>query len=180
MMPQKKNPDVLELIRGKTGRVYGAWVTLLTVLKGLPLSYNRDLQEDKEPLFDTVDTLRSALRLMAELVQQASFQKERMAAATREGFLLATDLADYLVRKGLPFRQAHKVVGQIVQRSLESGRPAEDWTLAELQAFSTLFDRDVADCFSTARSLEKKGGVGGTAPASVAAEIRKIQRRLKG
>ncbi|MBI3802408.1 MAG: argininosuccinate lyase [Nitrospirae bacterium] len=179
MMPQKKNPDVLELIRGKTGRVYGALVTLLTLLKGLPLSYNRDLQEDKEPLFDTVDTLQSALRLMAELVQQASFKEEKMREATREGFLLATDLADYLVRKGLPFRQAHKVIGQIVQRSLEHGKPAEAWTLSELQECSPLFQEDVADCFSLSRSLERKGGIGGTSPASISAELRRIKRKLK-
>ncbi|MDC4225113.1 MAG: argininosuccinate lyase [Candidatus Manganitrophus sp.] len=135
MMPQKKNPDVLELIRGKTGLVYGSLLTLLTLLKGLPLSYNRDLQEDKEPLFNTVDTVKSAVRLLADLVRQVSFRKERMLEATREGFLLATDLADYLVLKGLPFRQAHKVAGKMVRQSLEEGKPMEGWTLAELQTF---------------------------------------------
>jgi argininosuccinate lyase len=179
MMPQKKNPDVLELIRGKTGRVYGSLFTLLTVLKGLPLSYNRDLQEDKEPLFNTVDTVKSALRLLADLVRQVSFKKERMLEATREGFLLATDLADYLVLKGLPFRQAHKVVGKIVRQSLEEGRPMEGWTLSELQTFSPLFEGDVFDCFSLTGALQRKGGVGGTSPQSIEAEIRKIKRKLK-
>ena len=179
MMPQKKNPDVLELIRGKTGRVYGSLLTLLTLLKGLPLTYNRDLQEDKEPLFDAADTLKSALRLVADLVRQVSFKKERMREATREGFLLATDLADYLVLKGLPFRQAHKVVGKLVRQSLEEGRPMEGWTLAELQAFSPLFQGDVFDCFSLTGALQRKGGAGGTAPQSVEAEIRKIKRKLK-
>jgi len=179
MMPQKKNPDVLELIRGKTGRVYGSLFTLLTVLKGLPLSYNRDLQEDKEPLFNTVDTVKSALRLLADLVRQVSFKKERMLEATREGFLLATDLADYLVLKGLPFRQAHKVVGKIVRRSLEEERPLEAWTLTELHAFSPLFKGDVFDCFSLAGALQRKGGIGGTSPESIEAEIRKIKQKLK-
>ncbi|HLG21442.1 MAG TPA: argininosuccinate lyase, partial [Candidatus Manganitrophaceae bacterium] len=119
MMPQKKNPDVLELIRGKTGRVYGALMTLLVLLKGLPLSYNRDLQEDKEPLFDAVETVRNVLRLMTDLVLQARFNKEKMEEAAGEGFLLATDLADYLVTKGLPFRRAHQVVGKMVRRGLE-------------------------------------------------------------
>lgn len=179
MMPQKKNPDVLELIRGKTGRVYGSLLALLTLLKGLPLSYNRDLQEDKEPLFNTVDTVKSAVRLLADLVRQVSFRKERMLEATQEGFLLATDLADYLVPKGLPFRQAHKVAGKIVRRSLEEGRPMEGWTLAELQTFSPLFAGDVFECFSLTGSLQRKGGVGGTAPQSIEAEIRKIKRKLK-
>ncbi|TAK02837.1 MAG: argininosuccinate lyase [Candidatus Manganitrophaceae bacterium] len=179
MMPQKKNPDVLELIRGKTGRVYGSLLALLTLLKGLPLSYNRDLQEDKEPLFNALDTVKSALRLLADLVRQVSFKKERMLEATGEGFLLATDLADYLVLKGLPFRQAHKVVGKIVRRSLEEGRPMEAWTPAELQAFSPLFEGDVIDCFSLAGALQRKRGPGGTAPQSIEAEIRKIKRKLK-
>ncbi len=179
MMPQKKNPDVLELIRGKTGRVYGSLLTLLTLLKGLPLSYNRDLQEDKEPLFNATDTVKSALRLMADLVRQVSFKRERMLESTREGFLLATDLADYLVFKGLPFRQAHKVIGKIVRQSLAEGRPMEGWTLAELQAFSPLFQEDVFDCFSLAGSLQRKGGTGGTSPQSIEAEIRKIKRKLK-
>ncbi|MDC4206801.1 MAG: argininosuccinate lyase [Candidatus Manganitrophus sp.] len=164
MMPQKKNPDVLELIRGKTGRVYGSLLALLTLLKGLPLSYNRDLQEDKEPLFNTVDTVKSAVRLLADLVRQVSFRKERMLEATQEGFLLATDLADYLVPKGLPFRQAHKVAGKIVRRSLEEGRPMEGWTLAELQTFSPLFAGDVFECFSLTGSLQRKGGSAGPLP----------------
>lgn len=179
MMPQKKNPDVLELIRGKTGRVYGSLLTLLTLLKGLPLSYNRDLQEDKEPLFNTVDTVKSAVRLLADLVRQVSFRKERMLEATQEGFLLATDLADYLVPKGLPFRQAHKVAGKIVRQSLEEGRPMEGWTLAELQTFSPLFEGDVFECFSLTGALQRKRGIGGTSFQSIGAEIRKIKRKLK-
>src|SRR5579884_249657 len=179
MMPQKKNPDVLELIRGKTGRVYGSLLTLLTLLKGLPLSYNRDLQEDKEPLFNTIDTVKSILQLMADLVRQVAFKKERMLEATREGFLLATDLADYLVLKGLPFRQAHKVVGKIVRQSVEKGRAMEGWTLPELQAFSPLFQEDVFHCFSLTASLQRKSGVGGTSPPSIEAEISKIKRKLK-
>jgi argininosuccinate lyase len=179
MMPQKKNPDVLELIRGKTGRVYGALVTLLTLLKGLPLSYNRDLQEDKEPLFNTVDALQGTLRMMTELVCQTRFKKGRMEEAAREGSLLATDLADYLVGKGLPFRKAHRIVGQMVRQGLEDQKPLERWSLPELQRFSPLFDKDIFNLFSLPASVQKKRGIGGTSRQSIEAEIRKIKQKWK-
>lgn len=177
MMPQKKNPDVLELVRGKTGRVYGSLITLLTLLKGLPLSYNRDLQEDKEPLFDAADTLRSALSLMAQLTQEVRFKEKKMAAAAQDGFLLATDLADYLVLKGLPFRQAHRVVGKIVQRAIEVGKPLEQWTVTEFQAFSPLFSKEVTGRLSVQESLGKKRGIGGTARESIVEAVRKIKQK---
>ncbi len=179
MMPQKKNPDVLELIRGKTGRVYGALMTLLTILKGLPLSYNRDLQEDKEPLFDTVDTLKSALLHMARLIRAAQFNTKRMEAAAGEGFLLATDLADYLVTRGLPFRQAHHVVGRIVQQGLTEKKGLTRWTLGEFQAFSDLFGADLFERLSPEGSLKQRGGIGGTATQSIQQAIRRIKIQWK-
>jgi argininosuccinate lyase len=179
MMPQKKNPDVLELIRGRTGRVYGALMTLLTVLKGLPLSYNRDLQEDKEPLFGTVDTLKSALFHMARIIQAARFNTQRMAAAVGDGFIVATDLADYLVTRGLPFRQAHHVVGLIVQQGLAEGKPLARWKLDEFRAFSDLFDADLFERLSPAGSCAQRGGIGGTATASIQQAIRKIKKQWK-
>ncbi|WDT78975.1 MAG: hypothetical protein MPW14_17685 [Candidatus Manganitrophus sp.] len=168
MMPQKKNPDVLELIRGKTGRVNGSLLALLTLLKGLPLAYNQDHQEDKEPLFNTVDTVQKRLvrAYWPTWCRQVTFRtQERMLEAPQlRGFASATDLADYLVPKGLPFRQAHKVAGKIVRRSLEEGRPMEGWTLAELQTFSPLFAGDVFECFSLTGSLQRKGGSAGPLP----------------
>lgn len=179
MMPQKKNPDVLELTRGKTGRVYGALFTLLTLLKGLPLSYNRDLQEDKEPLFDSVDTIQSALGMLTQLVSHVAFREKRMAEAAQEGFLLATDLADYLAVKGLPFRQAHHLVGKMVRRAIEAEKPLEAWTLAEFQVFSPLFEKELLDQLSLAGSLQKKRGIGGTSRPSIEGEIRKIKQKWK-
>lgn len=179
MMPQKKNPDVLELTRGKTGRVYGALFTLLTLLKGLPLSYNRDLQEDKEPLFDAVDTIQSALGMLTPLVSHVAFKEKRMAQAAQEGFLLATDLADYLAVKGLPFRQAHHLVGKMVRRAVEEEKPLEQWTLSELQAFSPLFEKELLDQLSLTGSLQKKRGIGGTSRPSIEGEIRKIKQKWK-
>ncbi len=179
MMPQKKNPDLLELIRGKTGRVYGALLTLLTVLKGLPLTYNRDLQEDKPPLFDTVDTLKNSLRIMTRLMGQVRFNEKRMADATEEDYLLATDLADYLVTKGLPFREAHRVVGKMVRSAIASARPFPQWALAQLQEHSPLFQKDVFGQMSTVASVAKRNGIGGTAIVSIQSEIRKIKRLLK-
>jgi len=179
MMPQKKNPDLLELIRGKTGRVYGSLMALLTVMKGLPLSYNRDLQEDKEPLFDTMHTIRGALRIMKRLTDEVSFKSDRMISAAGDGLLLATDLADYLVTKGLPFRQAHKVVGKIVYRAIEEKSPFETWSLETFQAFCPLFELDLFERLTLEGAIDKKSGIGGTSTKSIKAEIRKIKKRLK-
>jgi argininosuccinate lyase len=144
IMPQKKNPDVPELMRGKTGRVYGALVALLTVLKAQPLAYNKDNQEDKEPLFDAADTLRDVLAILAELLRGVQARPERMMAALAEGYATATDLADYLVRKGLPFRDAHEVVARAVRGAEAAGKDLAELTPAELASFSPLIEADAA------------------------------------
>src|SRR3989449_9912116 len=148
MMPQKKNPDVPELIRGKTGRVYGHLMSLLTVLKGLPLSYNRDLQEDKGPLFDAVETVQGSLEMLASLVGGLTVRREAMARAAASGFLLATELADYLVLKGVPFRAAHTIVGRIVRDRLDHGKGLADITFDELRSYSQAFEKDALDVLS--------------------------------
>src|SRR6266404_5334621 len=145
LMPQKKNPDIAELTRGKTGRLYGNLVSILTTLKGLPSSYNRDMQEDKEALFDSVDTVRSALELFASMLPELKINRERMKAAASDPNLLATDLAEYLVKKGTPFREAHETVGKIVAHSAENQIPINQVPLAELKKFSSLFDSGVAE-----------------------------------
>ncbi len=167
IMPQKKNPDVAELIRGKSGRLYGNLVAVLTTLKGLPLAYNSDMQEDKEPLFDTVDTLDAVLAVLPPLLASLTFRLDRMRRAAGEHFATATDLADYLVRKGLPFRQAHAVVGRIVRYALDESKALEDLTLAELRRFSPLIDGDVKDAITVEASLRARAVTGGTAPAAV-------------
>jgi len=172
MMPQKKNPDVAELIRGKTGRLYGNLINLLTVLKGLPLAYNRDLQEDKPPLFDSVDTVRAALDLLIAMVPRLQIRAARMRAAAGAGYTLATELADYLASKGVPFRDAHGVVGAIVQAAIAQGRRLEDFSLAELRAFSPAFQRDVHRWLSDEAAVKRRKAIGGTAPLNV-------ERRLK-
>jgi argininosuccinate lyase len=174
MMPQKKNPDVPELIRGKTGRVYGHLVSLLTVLKGLPLSYNRDLQEDKEPLFDTIDTVKQTLRILTLMLPQIRVNKERMAKAALGGLTLATDVADYLVEKGLPFRQAHGVVGRIVRCCLQQERGLEELTLEELRRFSPLFAQDLFARLTLEAAVERRRSFGGTARANVRRRLRAI------
>lgn len=177
-MPQKKNPDVAELTRGKTGRVYGNLFSLLTVMKGLPLAYNRDMQEDKEGLFDTVDTLVSSLEVFVGLVETMKVNSERMQNATRGSYLLATDMADYLVRKGLPFRQAHSVVGEVVQYAIGKSRSFQELTLDEYRRFSPLFAEDVYD-ITMETSVAARNAVGGTAPEQVAAALARA-RKLVG
>ncbi len=157
MMPQKKNPDVAELVRGKTGRVYGSLINLLTVMKGLPLAYNKDLQEDKEAVFDTVDTLKLCLPALTGLIATLKPQPEAMATAVADGFLNATDLADYLVRKGLPFRDAYALVGQIVQHCAEKSLRLEDLPLDDYRRFSPHFDADVLAALDIKHSLKQRG-----------------------
>ncbi|MDH7570242.1 MAG: argininosuccinate lyase, partial [Armatimonadota bacterium] len=171
MMPQKRNPDLAELVRGKSGRVFGHLLALLTMMKGLPLAYNKDMQEDKEPLFDAVDTARGCLNVAAAMIRSAQFLPDRMEAATRGDFSTATDLADYLVRKGLPFRDAHQVVRQVVDRCLAEGRALEELSLTELQAFSPLFTADALEELSPKRSAGRRTSEGGTAPARVREQI---------
>lgn len=170
IMPQKKNPDVAELIRGKVGRVYGHLTHLLVLLKGLPLAYNRDLQEDKEALFDTVDTLLPSLTLTAGMLRSATVDAERLAQAAAAGFSLATDVADYLVARGAPFREAHAVVGKVVQRCLATGHTLADLPLAEYRAISPLFDEDVLR-IDVWTSIRARNVPGGTAPEQVASAL---------
>ncbi len=178
IMPQKKNPDVPELIRGKTGRVNGHLVALLTLMKGQPLAYNKDNQEDKEPLFDTVDTLTASLRVFADMVGGIKVNAEAMRRAALEGFATATDLADYLVKKGLPFREAHEAVAQAVKFADGRGCDLADLKLAELQQFSTLIDKDVFAALTLEGSLKARSHIGGTAPARVKAAIAKARKTV--
>ncbi len=177
IMPQKKNPDSLELIRGKTGRIVGSLVSLLMVLKGTPSTYDKDYQEDKEGLFDTIDTLHMTLPIMAAIIRTLTIRPERMAASLDDS-MLATDVADYLVRKGLPFREAHGVAGRMVRDSLEKNKPLRDYALGELRTFSEHFDDDVHEVFDFQKSIERRHVIGGTAPMAVREQIEKAKRYL--
>ena len=178
IMPQKKNPDVPELARGKTGRVYGHLTALLTLMKGQPLAYNKDNQEDKEPLFDAVDTVTDTLRIFAEMMNGISARPENMRDALRQGFATATDLADYLTRKGLPFRDAHEAVGLAVRRAEELGVDLPQLSLAELQKFSPLVADDIFAILTVEGSLASRNHTGGTAPEQVRAAIARARGRL--
>ena len=171
LMPQKKNPDIAELARGKTGRLYGNLLSLLTTLKGLPLAYNRDMQEDKEPVFDSADTLGASLEILAEMFGAAEWDRERMATAADDALLVATDWADYLVRKGLPFREAHEVVGSLVGRSVERGVTLRDLTMEDLQAASGLFEPDAKELLDARRSLAARLAAGAPSPLRVAERL---------
>jgi argininosuccinate lyase len=179
IMPQKKNPDVAELVRGKSGRLYGNLVAVLTTMKGLPLAYNSDLQEDKEPFFDSADTLEAILTVLPPMLTSMTFRLDRMRRAAGEDFATATDLADYLVRKGLPFRQAHEVVGRVVRHALDTGRRLEGLGLEELRRFSDLFEADVAQAITVEASLRARSVTGGTAPDAVRRSLERA-RRLVG
>ena len=177
LMPQKRNPDALELLRGKAGRLVGHLTGLLTTLKGLPTGYNKDLQEDKEPLFDAVDTLKRALPVAAGVVRTLRVNAERMAAALDDG-MLATDLADYLVDRGVPFRQSHHLVGQVVRRAEALGLPLRALPLEEFQAISPLFGPDLYQVFDPHRSVERRASPGGTAREAVRAQIARARSSL--
>jgi argininosuccinate lyase len=177
IMPQKKNPDVLELTRGRTGRVYGNLMSLLTIMKGLPLAYNRDMQEDKEPLFDTVDTVKSCLSVLAGMMPRAKFRKKIMEKATEAGFLTATDIAEYLVTKGMPFRDAHGVAGRIVRYCIDSGKTLKDLDIKELQKFSGLIGRDIDRCITVSSSVDSRKSYGGTSRKSVLNSIKRIRKK---
>ena len=175
MMPQKKNPDVPELIRGKTGRVFGHLQALLTIMKGLPLAYNRDLQEDKIPLFDTVDTVKACVKMMGEVIAGMKVRRERMLSAVQDGFMNATDLADYLVERALPFRAAHAVAGKVVQFCLAHGKRIEELTLVELKRFSDKFEKNVYKYLSAEAAVERRRAVGGTARGNVVRRLRELR-----
>ena len=178
IMPQKKNPDVPELARGKTGRVVGHLMALITLMKGQPLAYNKDNQEDKEPLFDTVDTLKDTLRIFAEMAGGITVQPEAMERAALKGYATATDLADYLVKKGLPFRDAHETVAHAVKAAVSHACDLSELPLAVLQQFNPAIDKDVYDALSLRGSLNARNTLGGTAPAQVHAQIARHRARL--
>uniref|UniRef100_A0A7C2HUI5 Argininosuccinate lyase n=1 Tax=Ammonifex degensii TaxID=42838 RepID=A0A7C2HUI5_9THEO len=179
MMPQKKNPDVAELCRGKTGRVIGNLTGMLTLLKGLPLTYNKDLQEDKPLVFDTVDTLRGALEVFIPMLQTLRVNRKQMALAARQGFLTATDLAEYLVRKGVPFREAHEVVGRIVIYCLEQGKGLEDLSVEEYRQFAAVIDADVFEAVGLREAVRARRLAGGPAPEAVRERIARLRAVLE-
>jgi len=180
IMPQKKNPDVPELVRGKSGRIFGHLMALLTLMKGQPLAYNKDNQEDKEPLFDTVDNLKGCLKVFADMVPVMRPNREAMRAAALKGYATATDLADYLVRKGLPFRDAHEVVGKAVARGIELDKDLAELPLEELRGFSELITEDVFAVLTLEGSVAARNHIGGTAPKQVRAAIGRARERLEG
>ena len=175
IMPQKKNPDIAELVRGKTGRVYGSLMALLTVMKGLPLAYNKDMQEDKETVFDALDNVKLCLSIFNEMLATASFRKERMRNAAGFGFINATDCADYLVKKGLPFRTAYKIVGELVALCIEKNESFETLPLADYKAVSDVFDEGVYAAVDLAACVKGRACVGGPAPEAVKRQIEKLE-----
>lgn len=179
IMPQKKNPDVPELLRGKTGRVYGNLIGLLTVLKGLPLAYNKDLQEDKEGMFDTVETLTGSLKLLAPMIETMTVNKEKMYQAVRQDYSNATDLADYLVNKGLPFRQAHEIIGKIVLYAIEKNKYLLDLTFKEYKQFCDLFEEDIYAVLTPKHVVEARNSYGGTAFSQVELQLKLAESKLK-
>ena len=175
IMPQKKNSDMAELVRGKTGRVYGNLMATLTMLKGLPLAYNKDMQEDKEAIFDSIETVKKCLSIFAPMIATMRVLKENMYKAAQEGFINATDLADYLVRKGLPFRSAYKIVGQIVGYCIENGLVLDNMPLPKYKEFSELFDNDLYNEISLETCVEKRISAGGTGKASIETQIKYVK-----
>jgi argininosuccinate lyase len=178
IMPQKKNPDVPELIRGKTGRINGHLVSMLTLMKGQPLAYNKDNQEDKEPLFDTIDNINGSLRVFADMIPAIKVKSDNMREAALKGFSTATDLADYLVRKGVPFRDAHEIVGRAVNRGIELGKDLSQMSLKELQKFSKKIEQDVFDVLTLEGSVAARDHIGGTAPRQVASAVAQAKQWL--
>jgi len=179
LMPQKKNPDVPELVRGKTGRVYGNLIALLTMMKSLPLAYNKDMQEDKEALFDTIDTAKDCLKVFSPMLETMKINKEKMLDATKQGFLTATDVADYLVKKGVPFRESHHIVGRIVAYCIKTLQDLEDLSIDEWKGFSKVFDKDVKGVVSVGASINSRKARGGTALATVKKRLKEIEREMK-
>jgi argininosuccinate lyase len=175
IMPQKKNSDVAELIRGKTGRIYGNLVSILTVMKGLPMTYDRDLQEDKEPLFDTVDTVKISLRVLTEMIKRMKFNREKMLSEAVKGFSTATDIAEYLVMKGMPFREAHKTVGALVLYCIEKGKDLASLTIDEIRRFYKDADDDIYRSMDVQSSVDSRNIPGGTARTMVVKRIEEIE-----
>jgi argininosuccinate lyase len=178
IMPQKKNPDLMELVRAKTGRVYGHLTALLTTMKGLPLTYNKDMQEDKEPLFDAVDTVEKSLVVMTRLLKEISFNKERMMQAVDEGYLVATDLADYLVRKGVTFRRAHEIVGKMVLHALDHKKELRQLTLKEMKGFSGQIEKDVYGWLDPLSCIDRRNLPGGTGSSTVKRALARARKEI--
>jgi argininosuccinate lyase len=178
IMPQKRNPDIAELIRAKTGRVYGHLITVLTLLKGLPLSYNRDMQEDKEPMFDTVKTVKSCLEIMIEMMSNIKFKPDNMKKAFAEGHTLATDLADYLVRKGVPFRQAHEITGEIVRYAEQKGKEIFELSISELKRFSPKIEEEALELLNLEGSVTSRKSLGGTSKQNVVNMIKENKKEI--
>ena len=179
IMPQKKNPDVPELVRGKAGRVNGSLISLLTLMKSQPLAYNKDNQEDKEPLFDAIDTLHDCLCAFADMIPAMQPKTDNMHRAALNGFSTATDLADYLVKKGLAFRDCHEIVGKAVKAGLEQGRNLSDFSLEELQRYSDRIDENVFSVLSLQGSTAARNHIGGTAPGQVLEAVRRARQSLQ-
>jgi argininosuccinate lyase len=180
IMPQKKNPDIPEIVRGKTGRVFGSLMALLTLMKSLPMAYNRDMQEDKEPLFDAVDTLKACLHINVQMIPRITVNREAMRKAASVGFLNATDMADYLVGKGMPFRKAHACVGSAVAHALDKGCELDQLTLDELKSFSPLIDADIFDHLTLAHMIDRRQSPGGTATKNVTRALDEARNALAG
>jgi argininosuccinate lyase len=178
IMPQKKNPDIAELVRGKTGRVYGALIQILTSMKGLPLAYNKDMQEDKELTFDAIDTVKGCLALFAGMLDTMKFRGEVMEESAKKGFTNATDAADYLVLKGIPFRDAHGIIGRMVLACIEKDCALDDLTLEEFRSFSEAFDEDVYEAISMRTCVERRNTAGAPGPAAIQEEIRRNRAYL--
>jgi len=179
IMPQKKNPDMAELIRGKSGRVYGHLISLLTVMKSLPLAYNKDLQEDKEGMFDTVDTIQKSLDIMAGMLSSMTINKERMLASTQQDFSNATELADYLAKKGLPFREAHEIVGKLVLECSKAGYYLQDIPLERYQQVSPLIEQDIYQTLQSQTAVQRRNSLGGTGFAQIRKELARAKKELK-
>ena len=178
-MPQKKNSDIAELVRGKTGRVYGDLMALLTTLKGLPLAYNKDMQEDKEAVFDSLETVKKCLKNFAPMIATMSVKADNMYRAAQGGFINATDLADYLAKKGLPFRSAYKIVGQIVAYCIQNNKVLDTVSMQEYKEFSDVFEEDLYEEISLETCVNKRTSAGGTGPQSVETQIKFIKDFIK-
>ena len=179
MMPQKKNPDVPELIRGKSGRLLGSLVAIMTIMKSQPLCYNKDNQEDKEPLFDAVVTTKQSAQILSNLIPRIEIKRQNLLDATKDGFILATDIADHLVRKGTSFRDAHELTGRIVRKAIKESKKLEEFTLKEFQDISTVFDESIYQVLSLQQAVNIRNHIGGTAPSEVISACTRIKKRLK-
>ena len=178
-MPQKKNPDMAELIRGKTGRLAGNLINLLTVMKGLPLAYNKDMQEDKLPVFDSADTVKDSLKIFALMLNSIDFKIKNMENACKHGFTNATDAADYLAQKGIPFRECHEIIGKLVLHCIDHNKSIEDLTIGELKAFSDQFEEDIYDEISISSCINRKISEGGTGFKAVSDQLKLAEEWIK-